>query len=100
MALNCRPEQAAWICVPVNPGTAALGMIRLHGHVVVTKRLLSDPEPTWAVEPNLTTTTTRAIGGEPAGTKLLVRGIPDAWLRPFKDFPPQELQVDERELTT
>lgn len=99
MGLNCRRDQMAWIRFPRTKDNVALGLCDLNGQVVQTVQLhpiCSDP--TWVVKPPKYCVTrnhieTRREGFMPQGTKFLLRGVPDACLRPFRDFPPEQFEV-------
>jgi hypothetical protein len=104
MSLNCKPEQPAWICVPRTPQTEALGMVQLHGHVVVTKGLDPRVNPAaWVVEPQQSHRVVgpippRLVGRVKEGDKLIADCIPDAWLRPFNDLAPAEIEQLRNEI--
>ncbi len=109
MALNCKPEQMAWIDIPRTRSNATLGLDQLQGHVVQTKRLhpaFPADTPTWIVEPPQSVripASFQDIGSGcrmNAGDVLHAAGIPDAYLRPFEDLSPQEFEDLARELTT
>lgn len=98
MGLNCRAGQLAWIDVPRDRAAEALGSTQLQGRVVRTVRLKACPpfpEPAWQVEPPQAV---RVVGPVPPslgvkpGDVLAAEAIPDAWLRPFEDLPPQEVE--------
>jgi len=103
--MNCKPNQRAWIDVPRTPQTIALGIDQIHGHVVETKFLHPDSpggEPQWIVEPPQSCTVPRDVHGRnasvAAGTVMKLLGIPDSYLRPFDDLPPEELRHLQEEL--
>jgi hypothetical protein len=112
MGLNCKPDQQAWICIPRTPVNEFMGIVQLHGHVVTTRRLVdvgAEPTPSWEVDPPQVCTVVGPVPLQFAsnfwrGKLIRVAAIPDAYLRPFKDFPPEELRDlrDElqRELTS
>jgi hypothetical protein len=107
MGLNCQPEQLVWIDVPHTRRNEASGLTMIHGHVVTTKRMVVDdsPEgPRWSIDPPQRTTLQWPMRTEKSrelmdrGTVLQVLELPDAWLRPFKDLPPEQLLELQREL--
>lgn len=103
--MNCRPHQRAWICVPRIPTTQRLGLDALHGHVVETKYVHHESpadDPCWVVDPPQWA---QARGPFPegfplkAGERLECVSVPDSWLRPFEDFPPEQLQDERHEVS-
>lgn len=109
--MNCKPKQRAWINVPRTPDFLAMGLDQIHGHVVQTVSLHPESpfgEPQWIVEPPQRCVVPRDVrcrsGLLKAGTVFNFQGVPDAMLRPFDDFPPEELDdlVDQlqRELVS
>lgn len=105
MGLNCRPNQWAWIDVPRTPVDLAMGLDQVHGHVVKTERLeMCGPlrRPAWSVTPTQTCVPPGPIPeGVPleAGQRLVLSHVPDAWLRPLDDLPPEEIEALQRELS-
>jgi hypothetical protein len=111
MSMNCKPLQRAWINVPRTAQTLALGIDQIHGHVVETKYVHPGSpagDPQWVVEPPQSCRVPRNVHARNAsvaeGTLLKFQGIPDSYLRPFDDFPPEELrdlqEQLQRELTS
>jgi hypothetical protein len=109
--MNCKPKQRAWIDVPRTPQTLALGLDQIYGHVVETQSLHPESpagDPQWIVEPPQSCRVPRDVHARNAsvvaGTVLKLQGIPDSYLRPFDDFPPEELrdlqEQLQRELTS
>lgn len=102
--MNCKPKQRAWINVPLTPMNLALGIDQIHGHVVETQSIHPDSrpgDPQWIVEPPQSCRVPRDVHARNAtlgaGSIFNMRGIPDSYLRPFDDFPPEDLAnlVDE-----
>jgi len=98
MGLNCKPKQRAWICVPKRPELLHLGLDQLNGHVVQTEHILpldSPAGPIWKVDPpqacvqqiNIQT----PLGKLSIDRPVRLLGVPDAWLRPFDDLPPEDV---------
>lgn len=107
MALNCKPGQRAWICVPRTQQNEATGLVQLHGMVVQTQQLhpRSRPEwPFWIVSPAQTTIVPHSFisqyGPILKGTVLTVDGVPDEYLRPFDDLPPEGIEESALEMAT
>jgi hypothetical protein len=105
--MNCKPKQRAWIDVPRTPQTIALGIDQIHGHVVETQSLHPGSpagDPQWIVEPPQQCRVPADVHARnasvAAGTVMKFLGIPDSYLRPFEDFPPEELEQLQRELTS
>ncbi len=104
--MNCKPGQMAWIDIPRTRANVALGLDQLQGHIVQTKALhpaFPVGQPIWTVEPPQSVripATCSSIGGLRAGDVLHCWGIPDAFLRPIEDFPPEELVDLQRELVS
>jgi hypothetical protein len=105
--MNCKPKQRAWIDVPRTPLTIALGMDQIDGHVVETQCVHPGSpagDPQWIVEPPQSIKVPRDVRARnatvAAGTIFRFEGIPDSYLRPFEDFPPEELEQLQRELTS
>ncbi len=106
MGLNCKPGQRAWINVtPQTPQIRALGIDRLHGHVVQVVGLHpkgSVMGPQWVVDPPqwcVVPFDVRRHDGSvmyPAGIRFNFEAVPDAYLRPFDDFPPEEEGLRDR----
>jgi hypothetical protein len=103
--MNCRPNQLAWIDVPRTARYVALGVVQLQGHVVMTKRVHngSPPnDPQWVVEPVQRCVVPRDVrgtnGSVAAGTVMTLAGVPDSFLRPFKDLPPELFEEQQRVL--
>ena len=107
MSLNCKPGQRAWICVPNTEQARKVGLDQVHGHVVQTVKLhpgAPASESTWIVDPPQSCKVPgfirSQIGVVVPGTVLRFEGVPDAYLRPFDDFPPEELEQLQRELVS
>lgn len=103
--MNCRPNQLAWIDVPRTPQNIALGIDQLQGHVVMTKSLHPDSpasDPQWVVEPPQSCKVPRDVHARnasvAAGTIVHLRGVPDSFLRPFEDLPPEVFDEQMRVL--
>lgn len=103
--MNCKPKQRAWINVPRTPQTIALGIDQIHGHVVETICLHAGSpigDPQWIVEPPQQCKVPRDVHGRnatvAAGTVMKFLGVPDSYLRPFDDFPPEELRDLQEQL--
>jgi hypothetical protein len=105
MALNCRPGQVCWIDVPRDLLNLALGMNQIHGHVVRTRWIhpaspVGDPQ--WVVNPPQSCTVPRDVHARnasvAAGTVLKFQGVPDSYLRPFDDMPPELFEEQQRVL--
>ena len=104
MGLNCKPGQRAWISIPQTQQYKAIGLTLIDGHVVQTIQLhpRSQPsDPIWIVDPPQSTVAPRTFmsqyGVVHAGGKLHLDGVPDRFLRPFDDIPPEDLQEREHE---
>jgi hypothetical protein len=94
--MNCRANQWAWINVPRTRQNVALGIVQIHGHVVFTKAIHPDSpaaDPQWIVEPPQRCVVPRDVHGRnmsiEAGTVVNFQGVPDSFLRPFEDLPPE-----------
>jgi hypothetical protein len=105
--MNCKPKQRAWIVVPRTPQNVALGIDQIHGHVVETQSVHPGSpagDPQWIVEPPQSCKVTRDVhgtnGSVAGGTIVRLEGVPDSYLRPFDDFPPEELEQLQRELVS
>jgi hypothetical protein len=110
--MRCAPERTYWIDVPVTDETRRYGLQDLHGHVVITKEILTDKDgfvlvgipcgQCWVVSPmqKVRFVAEAEIDGRMVtGTATAeVMGIPDAWLRPFGDLLPEDLDDIQREL--
>jgi hypothetical protein len=103
--MNCRSEQLAWIDVPRTRQNVALGVDQIHGHVVCTKAIhprSPTEDPQWIVEPPQRCVVPRAVHGRnmsiEAGTVMNFQGIPDSYLRPFEDLPPELFDEQQRVL--
>lgn len=106
MALNCRAGQLAEIRFPYTASNERLGLTSLNGHVVRTKFLQPDcpaDDPGWVVDPPQWC---RAVGPFPPGLELQpgeildCKYMPDVYLRPFRDFSPEEIEEHAEELRT
>lgn len=101
--MNCKPNQLAWIKVPANMNGS--GMEALHNHVVRTVTLVAMRPALWQVDPPQLMQL-RAVGIDitgrvyRSGQRLIVEGIPDAWLQPFdpESDPSHEAHHDELEV--
>lgn len=99
---RCKPGQLATIHVQDTLVNRALGLTQLQGHVVRTLRLCQHPGlrpadgPCWEVDPPQRC---QVVGPLPPGAAphlhpgrwVELMAVPDAWLRPFNDFTPDEL---------
>jgi hypothetical protein len=109
MGLNCRPGQWAWIDVPRTPQHEAFGVTQLYGHVVQVHQVVRHCEhqgPIWEVSPKQHWKTTRACTFDAAPGQRAAAGhpfstswIPDIWLRPIDELPPEEIERLQAELT-
>lgn len=104
MGLNCKRDQLAWIVIPRTPANLALGLDQLQGNVVKTVCLHPDVpanRAVWIVNPPQSVRIQRAAtfmnGCLRAGEVMNCTGIPDEYLRPFDDIPPEDLQDLELE---
>lgn len=100
--MNCKPDQTAWIAVPVD--LAGTGIEQIHGHIVRTIALApAYTEPSWQVTPR-PKVTLRVNGVDSlgrrrrAGEHLQAKVIPDAWLRPFDPLSAPSTETSAREL--
>lgn len=104
MGLNCKPGQRAWIRIPQTSQYKAIGLTQIDGHVVQTVRVHPnslEADPVWIVDPPQTTVAPQDFscqhGTVRAGETMYLSGVPDRFLRPFDDLPPEELQDVEQE---
>ncbi len=102
MGMNCARGQWAWIDVPRDAGNKLLGLTQLQGHVVRTVRLLTGvgiTSSTWKVDPPQRCRVNGLVGPLKPGDVMNLLGIPDAYLRPFPDLPPEELEQLVKEVS-
>ena len=105
--MNLIPGQWAWIDCPRTPRVLALGIDQLHGHVVQLVGLHPEApggERQWVVDPPQKCKVPEDIHANGVsvrkGTVFNFEAVPEPYLRPFKDFPPEELRTLQRELAS